>query len=162
MIFFRKPVPTFRDHALIKLTSILVACGASALAAAQSAPDADPLVLSAQLWDLDHNGIYTCDEWRQYARRIFDLADRNRDGYVDGSGFKTIQQAAPFFKEAELAYFDDNRDGRISREEFVSKPNPLFARYDRNGDCKVTPAELKGSAEAAQPSPKQRAGRGAR
>jgi EF-hand domain pair len=145
-----------------KFTWILLTCVAIAPAAAQNAPEADPLVASAQLWDLDHNGIYTCDEWKQFASRIFSLADRNRDGYVDASEFKTIQQAAPMFKEAELAYFDDNRDGRISREEFVSKPNPLFARYDRNGDCKVTPAEIKGSTDATQPSPKQRAGRGAR
>jgi len=150
------------NRLLNKLPWILLACGVSALAAAQTVPEADPLVLSAQLWDLDHNGIYTCDEWKQYARRLFDLADRNRDGYVDVSEFKTIQQATPVLKEAELAYFDDNRDGRISREEFVSKPNPLFARYDRNGDCKVTPAELKGAAEATQPSPKQRGGRDAR
>jgi len=150
------------NRLLNKLPWILLACGVSALAAAQTVPEADPLVLSAQVWDLDHNGIYTCDEWKQFARRIFDLADRNRDGYVDVSEFKTIQQATPVLKEAELAYFDDNRDGRISREEFVSKPNPLFARYDRNGDCKVTPAELKGAAEATQPSPKQRGGRDAR
>jgi hypothetical protein len=142
-----------------KLTWILLACEAISPAAAQNAPEADPLVLSAQLWDLDHNGIYTCDEWKQYARRLFDLADRNRDGYVDASEFKTIQQAASIFKEAELAYFDDNRDGRISREEFVSKPNPLFARYDRNDDCKVTPAKLKGATDASQPSPTQRTGR---
>jgi Ca2+-binding EF-hand superfamily protein len=132
-----------------------------ASAAAQDVTNGDPLVSSAQLWDLDHNGTYTCDEWKQYANRIFNLGDRNHDGYVDASEFKTIQQATPVFKEAELAYFDDNRDGRISREEFVSKPNPLFARYDRNGDCKVTPAELKGSADAP-PSATQRAGGRAR
>jgi hypothetical protein len=149
-------------HVRKKLTLMLLICGAIAPAAAQNAPESDPLVSSAQLWDLDHNGIYTCDEWKQYATRIFNLADRNRDGYVDASEFKTIQRATPVFKEAELTYFDDNRDGRISREEFVSKPNPLFARYDRNGDCKVTPAELKGAADGTQPSPKQRAGRGAR
>ena len=147
------------NRLLNKLPWILLACGVSALAAAQTVPEADPLVLSAQVWDLDHNGIYTCDEWKQFARRIFDLADRNRDGYVDVSEFKTIQQATPVFKEAELAYFDDNRDGRISREEFVSKPNPLFARYDRNDDCKVTPAKLKGATDASQPSPTQRTGR---
>jgi hypothetical protein len=108
---------------------------------------------------LDHNGTYTCDEWKEYATRIFNLLDRNRDGFVDAAEFKALHQLTPVFQEAELAYFDDNRDGRISREEFVGKPNPLFARYDRNGDCKVTPAELKGSTDAVQPSATQRAGR---
>ncbi len=26
----------------------------------------------------------------------------------------------------------------MSRSEFVDKPNPLFARYDRKGTCRVT------------------------
>jgi hypothetical protein len=55
------------------------------------------------------------------------------------------------FQEADLAYFDENRDGRVSRNEFVNKPNPLFARYDKNGDCKVTPVELKATSSDAQP-----------
>jgi hypothetical protein len=141
---------------------ILVLCAAIGPASAQNASEDDPVVASAHLWDADHNGIYTCDEWKQYAGRIFNLADRNHDGYVDAKEFKTIQQAAPMFKEADLAYFDENHDGRLSRDEFVNKPNPLFARYDRNGDCRVTPEELKGTAGAAQPSAKRGAGRGAR
>jgi len=144
----------FRGAALI-----LLLCTGSGIVVAQGIPEEDPVVQSAHLWDLDHNGTYTCDEWKEYARRIFNQADRNHDGYLDAAEFKTIRQASAVFKEAELAYFDDNHDGRISREEFVSKPNPLFARYDRNGDCKVTPAELKGTAEAAPPSARQRIGR---
>jgi Ca2+-binding EF-hand superfamily protein len=117
---------------------------------AQSNADTDPLVTSAQVWDLDHNGTYTCDEWRQFATRIFNMADRNHDGYVDASEFKTIQQAVPIFKEADIAYFDDNRDGRLSRDEFVKKPNPIFARYDKNGDCMVTPQELNQTSASPQ------------
>jgi hypothetical protein len=139
---------------------ILALCAAVGPASAQDVSAEDPVVASAHLWDADHNGIYTCDEWKAYASRIFNLADRNHDGYVDAAEFKTIQQAAPMFKEADLAYFDQNRDGRLSRDEFVNKPNPLFARYDRNGDCKVTPEELKGTSSAAQPSAKRGAGRG--
>jgi len=127
----------------------LAVCTGITPASAQGAAE-DPFVQSAALWDADHNGTYTCDEWKQYASRIFNLADRNHDGYVDATEFKTIRSAAPMFKEADVAYFDDNHDGRVSREEFVSKPNPLFARYDSNGDCKVTPAELKGTASAPQ------------
>jgi hypothetical protein len=144
------------------LPAMLVICAAIGPVAAQNVPENDPVVASAPLWDLDHNGTYTCDEWKEYANRIFNLADRNRDGYVDATEFKTIQQAAPMFKEAEIAYFDENRDGRLSRGEFVNKPNPLFARYDRNGDCRVTPEELKGTAGAAQSSAKRGARPGVR
>jgi EF hand domain-containing protein len=141
---------------------ILLLCATIGAASAQELSEEDPVVASAPLWDADHNGVYTCDEWKQYASRLFNLADRNRDGYVDAMEFKTIQQAAPMFKEADLAYFDDNRDGRLSRDEFVNKPNPLFARYDRNGDCKVTPQELKGTSSAAPPSGKHGGGRSGR
>jgi hypothetical protein len=140
-------------------TLILVFCAIAGPVSAQDNSEADPIVASAPLWDADHNGTYTCDEWKQYASRLFNLADRNHDGYVDATEFKTIQQAAPMFKEADLAYFDENRDGRVSRNEFVNKPNPLFSRYDKNGDCKVTPAELKATSSDAQPSGKTRGGR---
>ena len=58
-----------------------------------------------------------------------------------------------------MGYFDENRDGRVSRNEFVNKPNPLFSRYDKNGDCKVTPAELKATLRDAKPSEKRGGGR---
>jgi Ca2+-binding EF-hand superfamily protein len=129
----------------IRLVGVLTLaiCAAAGPAAAQNA---DPMVDQASVWDADHNGTYTCDEWKQYASRIFNLADRNHDGSLDATEFKTVQQAAPMLKEADFAYFDDNHDGRVSRNEFVNKPNPLFARYDKNGDCRITPEELKGTA----------------
>jgi hypothetical protein len=36
--------------------------------------------------------------------------------------------AHAIFKDAGPGYFDNNRDGRLSRGEFVDKPNPLFAK----------------------------------
>jgi hypothetical protein len=141
---------------------VLTLCAMIGPISAQGIPEDDPMVAPAHLWDLDHNGIYTCDEWKQYATRIFNLADRNHDGYVDATEFKTIQQAAPMFKEADLAYFDENRDGRVSRDEFVSKPNPLFARYDKNGDCRVTPQELKEPSGSPQTPPAGKRGSGIR
>ena len=79
---------------------LLALCATAGPACAQRIPDEDPVVASAQLWDLDHDGTYTCDEWKQYATRLFNLADRNHDGYVDASEFKTIQKAMPMFNEA--------------------------------------------------------------
>ena len=141
---------------------ILTLCATIGPISAQSIPEDDPTVASAHLWDLDHNGTYTCDEWKQYATRIFNLADRNHDGYVDATEFKTIQQAAPMFKEADLAYFDENHDRRVSRDEFVNKPNPIFARYDKNGDCRVTSQELKEPSGSPPTPPAGKRGTGIR
>ena len=118
----------------------------------------DSLVAWATVWgDVGRTGVYTCDEWKRYASKLFKNADRNRDGFVDAQEFKAIQQADAMLRTADLGYFDDNRDGRLSHSEFVDKPNPLFAQYDRKAECRVT---LDGIADAAAALLKSREGRG--
>jgi EF-hand domain pair len=113
--------------------------GGSDTATTRRARGYDALVAWATTWgDLNHTGVYTCDEWKRYATRLFNEADKNHDGFVSAQEFKAIQQADVMLKNADLAYFDDNRDGRLSRSEFVDKPNQFFARYDRKGECRVT------------------------
>jgi hypothetical protein len=130
---------------------LILACLAGS-AAAQSPRDRDlsskysafdPLVTWANVWgDTTGRGVYTCEEWKQYAAKLFNGADRNRDGYLDKEEFAALRKADPMLKDAEIGYFDDNRDGRVSRAEFVDKPNPFFARYDRKGTCRVTLDDL--------------------
>jgi len=99
----------------------------------------DPLIAWAATWgDTKGTGVYTCEEWKRYAEKLFKDADKNRDGFLDPQEFKTIQQADKILKNADFAYFDDNKDGRVSRAEFIEKPNPLFARYDYKNECKVS------------------------
>jgi EF-hand domain pair len=105
------------------------------------------------IWDANHDGIYTCDEWKSYLDRLFNLADRNHDGHLDQSEFATIRRAAPDFADADFGYFDENQDGKITRSEFVNKPSEFILQYDKNGDCRVTQDELKGtSTDQKQPS----------
>lgn len=131
----------------------LVLCMTAIVAAAQEqrgrgSPDSarpsgvDQWVRWANEWDANHDQVFTCEEWKKYVTDLFNKADRNRDGYVDAKEFKLIQETAPQFRDAGLGYFDDNGDGRLSRSEFVDKPNPFFLRYDRNHDCKVTLDEI--------------------
>jgi Ca2+-binding EF-hand superfamily protein len=110
----------------------------------------DPLMRSAQMWDANHDGVLTCDEWKQYAARTFNAADINRDGHLVAAEFTTLKQSSPTFAQADLGYFDDNRDGRLSRMEFVDKKSPLFARYDRNNDCRLTADEMRGGRPASE------------
>jgi EF-hand domain pair len=97
------------------------------------------------VWDANHDGIYTCDEWKNYLDRIFTLADHNRDGRLDPSEFKTVRQAGGTLADADFGYFDENQDGKITRSEFVNKPNEFILQNDKNGDCRVTPEEMKGA-----------------
>ncbi len=120
----------------------------SAVAAAQGRAESssttmrlrnDPLIAWASTWgDTRGTGVYTCEEWKRYAEKLFKDADKNRDGFLDQQEFKSIQQADKILKNADFAYFDDNRDGRVSRTEFIEKPNPFFARYDRKNECSVS------------------------
>jgi hypothetical protein len=104
------------------------------------------MIRLANAWDANNDQVYTCDEWKKFVTDIFNKADRNRDGFVDAQEFKAIQDATAQFKDAEFGYFDDNRDGRVSRAEFVDKPNPFFLQFDRNRDCKVTLEEIMDTA----------------
>jgi hypothetical protein len=104
----------------------------------------DPFVAAMARWDANHDGVLTCDEWKQYANRLFTLADKNGDGVLDATEFRRLQQLEPIFADAAMSYFDDNGDKRVSRAEFVDQPSPFFARYDLNHDCRVTSQELQG------------------
>jgi hypothetical protein len=123
---------------------LLLAGGSFALA--QSAAKNGP-----EVWDANHDGVYTCDEWKSYLDRMFTLADRNRDGHLDKKEFETVRKAAPVLADADFGYFDENQDGKITRSEFVSKPSEFILSNDKNSDCRVTRDEMK-PAEAAGPS----------
>jgi hypothetical protein len=125
-------------------------------ASAQSVPAGDaargtrstkdaPSTSGPDIWDANHDGIYTCDEWKSYLDRLFTLADHNRDGHLDPSEFTIIRRAGPDFADADFGYFDENQDGKITRSEFVNKPSEFISQQDRNGDCRVTQDELKGA-----------------
>jgi hypothetical protein len=83
------------------------------------------------IWDANHDGIYTCDEWKSYLDRLFTLADRNRDGHLDPSEFTIIRRAGTAFADADFGYFDENQDGKITRSEFVEKPSEFICSSTR-------------------------------
>jgi len=54
--------------------------------------------------------------------------------------------AATTLADADFGYFDENQDGEITRKEFVDKASAFFLRFDGNGDCRVTPDEIRAAA----------------
>jgi EF-hand domain pair len=127
---------------------------AQPLALAQSAPAGGaPPKTGPESWDANHDGINTCDEWKGHLDRMFTLGDRNHDGRLDASEFATIRHLDPALADADFGYFDENQDGKITRNEFVTKPSDYILRYDKNGDCRVTPDEVKASAQKDPQTP---------
>lgn len=137
---------------------LLLAGGSVALA--QSADDkARPAAAASgpEVWDANHDGVYTCAEWKSYLDRMFTLADRNHDGRLDAKEFETVRKAAPMLADADFGYFDENQDGKITRKEFVEKPSAFILRFDKNGDCRVTADEIKaGTAPKGPQGPVER------
>jgi hypothetical protein len=131
------------------IVGLLLAGGSPALA--QLTPDADAarathdarIKSAADAWDANHDGVYTCAEWKSHLDRIFTLADRNHDGRLDQSEFAAVRKADTTLADADFGYFDENQDGMITRKEFVEKPSEFILQFDKNGDCRVTPDELK-------------------
>ena len=120
---------------------------ASSLAVAEPAPRPDPMLDNGPpLWDANHDGVYTCAEWKSFMDGLFKSADRNHDGSLSPAEFEAVRKADPALAEAEFGYFDENQDGKISRKEFVEKPSVFILRFDKNGDCRVTPDEIKAAA----------------
>jgi Ca2+-binding EF-hand superfamily protein len=129
----------------IGMTMGLLLTGGS-LTLAQSAPQPaqDGMLKNVPpVWDANRDGVFTCDEWKIFADRIFTAADHNRDGHLDPSEFATVQRADAMLADADFGYFDENQDGKITRKELVEKPSAFIIRFDRNGDCRVTADEIR-------------------
>jgi hypothetical protein len=126
---------------LSALALIVAACSST-----NSLPDVDRVFLSAAgSWDRNHDGVVTCDEWKAYAGELFDGADANRDGFIDRTEYGKVISTDRMFETVDLSYYDANGDGKVSRNEFVDKPNRAFALLDRNNECKLTSSQVAGA-----------------
>lgn len=125
-----------------------------------SSPALDPIVLATRRWDANHDGVFTCDEWKQYADRLFSRGDTNANGFLEANELKQLAKVEPILSDADITYFDADNDKRLSRKEFLDKPNPLFARFDANSDCRVTAQEIELQGKPARAERRPPAGRG--
>jgi hypothetical protein len=120
---------------------VVAACSSS-----NSLPDVDRVFLSAAgSWDRNRDGVVTCDEWKAYAGELFDGADANRDGFLDRTEYGKVISTDRMFETVDLSYYDANGDGKVSRSEFVDKPNRAFALLDKNNECKLTSSQVAGA-----------------
>lgn len=128
----------------------LPACASSGNAISE----ADRMFLGgAASWDANKDDVVTCDEWKSYAGKLMNTADKNKDGSLSTDEFQTLAASDRTFSIATFKYFDVNADGKVARAEFVDRPNPAFALADGNRDCQLSAQELQTARSESAPKP---------
>lgn len=133
---------TLRAGSGLALLAALSAGGCAAGNPFKNTNDFDRTFIgAAQTWDLDKNGVVTCDEWGQYVAVSFREADANGDGILDADEWQSLIRNDRLFQVANLSYYDTNGDGRVTLEEMQGKQNLAFKLLDKNQDCQIDRTE---------------------
>jgi Ca2+-binding EF-hand superfamily protein len=94
--------------------------------------------------DLNRDGQVTRSELKSSRAKTFERLDRNKDQLINTKD----RPAPPFTKRFDdavarlLPEFDANRDGNVSRKEFVDGPTTGFDAADLNKDGVLSAAEI--------------------
>lgn len=110
-------------------------------------------------WDLDQDGRVTVAEATEQRGDVFTMFDANEDGVLDageytafdaaraenqagfGKGFGTIKKDGTF--GMTLRFNDQNKDGSVSRQEFISRAADWVMIMDFNVDGVITVDDFK-------------------
>jgi hypothetical protein len=123
--------------------SLLIVGGCSG---GSSLGDVDTVFLSAAgSWDTNRDGVVTCYEWKQYAAELYNGADSNGDGTLDRTEYVKIINTDRMFQTVEFGYYDTDKDGKLTRAEFVERPNRAFVLLDKNNECKLAASQVAGA-----------------
>jgi Ca2+-binding EF-hand superfamily protein len=93
--------------------------------------------------DEGREGRSTLDRMLRRFDRIFQRYDRNSDGAIDASDIeaRTAEQAA-YSSKRFLHRFDQNRDGKVTTDEFNRFAKERFTFFDLNDDGRIAEDEF--------------------
>lgn len=117
------------------------------------------MMLSMQ--DTDGDGYISKDEHAAWAANVFKTMDSNNDGRLTRSEYMAVHMgpgpqagssqsrmsqmraSADARKAEHFAKMDTDKDGVVSRDQFLANGQADFAAMDTNGDGKVSMAEFR-------------------
>ncbi len=102
--------------------------------------------------DANGDGDVTRAELIAWRTANFTRFDRNGDGVLSDSDIPRFMRGTSIgaqFEELKVQ-FDTNRDGRVTRDEFIGAPTVLFDAADVNRDSVLTRAERNAALAAAR------------
>jgi hypothetical protein len=148
---------------LVAAVGCLGACGGSAPSLsnlsnpfAKGTSDFDIIFLGASsTWDLNKDGNVTCDEWKQYATQVLQEADGDKDNALTVTEWGKLTGIDKLFVTADHAYYDTNKDGKVTLEELTGKKNHAFTLLDKNNDCVLGHDEKANVYSVAKPKEKE-------
>ncbi len=119
---------------------------------AQTSPSRIDLMARMDQADANRDGDVTRAELIAWRTANFTRFDRNRDGVLSDNDIPRFVRGTSIgaqFDELKVQ-FDTNRDGRVTRDEFIGAPTVLFDAADVNRDNVLTRAERDAAVMAAR------------
>lgn len=137
---------------------VLVAAVALILATAVSAQGREGPGAVFDRADKNGDGVVARDEFLTSRAEQFASRDRNGDGFIDSSDLGERAAGRPRISQAMTAMvtqFDTDKDGKVSKQEFVDGGAQLFDRADSDKNGSLDAKEI----DAAKTALRERAGR---
>ncbi len=104
-----------------------------------------PMLRMLQGADANKDGVITLDEALAAAEKRFAVLDRNKDGAIDKADFDLLRKEMVDYRVKRfIHHYGADKDGKVTREQFMAKAAERFAQLDFNTDGTIGRDERPG------------------